>query len=128
MAVSLTEREPAATTVVDERALRSLSSGRSVTLRHAGSDDLIEVRSPEGAVELTITLTEQGPVVKLSAARLELAATDTVAIACNKLDIRTEQETRIYSEDRILISGREAKLQTSDDIWMNAAKIRNQCP
>ena len=52
--------------------MRTLPSGRVVVLRTATGREELEVRAPDGQVEVHIVLTEAGPVVRLTAARLEL--------------------------------------------------------
>jgi phage gp45-like len=96
-----------------------LPSGRSVIVRVHGGAEELEVRSPAGAVEVRITLGEDGPVIHLSAARLELAAADIVAVRCRRFDVRAEAGLRL--------SGQEMHVQTEDDIHLNGKVIRLNC-
>ena len=66
---SATARKTGADTRLVER---DLPSGRHVVLSVADGVEQLEVRSPAGAVEVRIELTDRGPVVKLSAAELQL--------------------------------------------------------
>ncbi|MFO0880186.1 MAG: hypothetical protein U0840_22790 [Gemmataceae bacterium] len=88
-----------------------LPSGRSVVIRQAGEAEEVLIRSSEGEVEVRITLTEAGPVVRLRAARLELEAADQVDIRCEKFNVEA----------------REVRMKTEEDIHLNAATIRLNC-
>jgi hypothetical protein len=69
---------------------RTLPSGRSVVVRLAGGAEELEIRSPRGDVEVRVVLTDEGPVVRLSGARLELDAAETVAVNCRRFEVRAE--------------------------------------
>jgi hypothetical protein len=71
---------------------RILPSGRSVVVRLAAGAEELEIRSPRGEVEVRIVLTETGPVVRLSGARLELDAAETVAVRCRRFEVRAEED------------------------------------
>jgi hypothetical protein len=96
---------------------RALPSGRSVVVRVNGGSEELEVRSAEGDVEVRITLTDSGPVVSLKGARLELESPDAVAVRCRRLDIETEEATR-------LASAGETHILSEDDIHMKGKIIR----
>src|SRR5579859_547084 len=63
---------------------RNLPSGRSVVVRVDGGKEELEVRSPNGDVEVRITLTDAGPVVSVRGARLELESPDAVSVNCRR--------------------------------------------
>ena len=65
-----------------------LPSGRTVVIRADSQGEAIEVRSAGGEMELRIALTEQGPVLTLRGARLEIDAADTVAVNCRHFAVR----------------------------------------
>jgi hypothetical protein len=67
-----------------------LPSGRCVLIRPADDGEELEVRSPEGEVEVRILLTAQGPVLRLRGVRLELEAEQTVAVRCGRFEVRAE--------------------------------------
>jgi hypothetical protein len=99
----MTDLLPPATT-------RQLPSGRSVVLRVGDAEEL-EVRSPDGEVEVRIVLTPSGPVVRLRGARLELEAAESVDVRCRDFNVRAD----------------EMRVKTDGDIHMNAAVIRLNC-
>ncbi len=106
---------------------RPLPSGRSVVIRVTGAAEELEVRSPGGAVEVRITLTDQGPVVRLSGARLELEAADNIALHCRRLEVNTTESTHLHSAGSLQLSGQEMRVQTTGDIHMNGDVIRLNC-
>jgi hypothetical protein len=67
--------------------------------------DLVELRSPDGAVELRIRLTADGPVLQADAARLSLRATDTLALTARRITVRTGEDLDIASDGDVRIAG-----------------------
>jgi hypothetical protein len=115
--------EPATCRSLDQ----PLPSGRSVIVKVAEGREELEVRSPEGDVEVVITLTEAGPVVRLRAARLEMEAAETLSLSCRRLDVHTTEETAFHSEGKVQITGTEMRVRTEEDIHLNGAFIRLNC-
>jgi hypothetical protein len=92
-----------------------------------GGSEELEVRGPEGEVELCIRLTAEGPVVQLRGARLELQAADTVAVQCRRFEVQTTEGTSLQSTGNVQITGHELRVQTQDDIHLNGNIIRLNC-
>jgi hypothetical protein len=106
---------------------RRLPSGRSVVVKLEDGREELEIRSPQGEVEVRITLTESGPVVNLRGGRLEMEAADTVAIQCRRFEVQTTEGTDLTSSGDVQITGRELKVKTENDIHMNGEVIRLNC-
>jgi hypothetical protein len=70
-----------------------LRHGKQLVIRDVGADQLVEVRSESGLVELRILLTEQGPVLQMEGARLQLRATEAIEIESRRVAIRGEEVT-----------------------------------
>jgi hypothetical protein len=96
-----------------------LPSGRSVIVKTADGREELEIRSPRGEMEVHITLTETGPVVRLRGARLELESPETVVLNCRRFEVNAAEEVRIAS--------RELRVRTEADIHMDGATIRLNC-
>lgn len=102
---------------------KALPSGRSVVVRVDGGCEELEVRSPQGDVEVRITLTDAGPVVCLRGARLELESPEAVAINCRKFEVSTQDGTELKSAGLVQIEGREMNIKTEDDIRLKGKII-----
>jgi hypothetical protein len=105
----------------------SLPSGRSVVVKVDGGREELEIRSPSGEMEVRITLTESGPVVNLRGARLEMEATDAVALRCRRFEVQSTEGTELTSSGDVQITGRELKVRTERDIHMKGEVIRLNC-
>ncbi|HMC66564.1 MAG TPA: hypothetical protein VKI65_16645 [Gemmataceae bacterium] len=117
LGIEVTER-----TVVDLVELpkeRLLPSGRSVVLRVGECNEELEIRSPQGEMEVRITLSEDGPVVQLRSARLELEAADSFAVQCRRLELNSAEGLQLSSNGDIEIVGREMRVLTEGDVHMN---------
>lgn len=89
-----------------------LRDGRKLVVREEAGDQLVEIRSESGMVEVKIRLTEQGPVLQMEAVRLQLKATEAVHIESPKVEIKgTEQLT---------LEGGEIKLEAEQDVKVDA--------
>jgi len=104
-----------------------LPSGRSVVVKVDGGREELEIRSPAGEVEVRIILTENGPVVNLRGARLEMEAIDAVALRCRRFEVQSTEGTELTSSGDVQITGRELKVRTERDIRMNGEVIRLNC-
>ena len=106
--LTLEEREEA---TEDSRELY-LRDGRKLVVREEAGDQLVEIRSESGMVEVKIRLTEQGPVLQMEAVRLQLKATEAVQIESPKVEIKgTEQLT---------LEGGAVKLEAQQDVKVEA--------
>jgi hypothetical protein len=106
---------------------RFLPSGRSVLVKVTSAGEELQVRSPQGEVEVRITLGEGGPVVHLSGARLELETPDTIALNCRRLELNTAESIQLKSAGNLQLSGQEMRVQTTGDIHLNGDVIRLNC-
>lgn len=118
MQASLTQAVTRQPESADENA-RQLPSGRSVVVRVHDSKEELEVRSPGGEVEVRIVLTENGPVVSLRGARLELESAEAVAVKCRTFEVN--------ASEGVNLTGHELRVKTDDDIHLNGKIIRLNC-
>jgi hypothetical protein len=107
--------------------LAALPSGRSIAVCVADGRESIEIRNPEGLVELEIALTSAGPVLRLRAACLELEASEVVSLRCRRFEVQTTEATELHSEGSFCLSGQEMRVRTRDDIHMDGKFVRLNC-
>ncbi|QDU62635.1 hypothetical protein Pan216_35020 [Planctomycetes bacterium Pan216] len=107
---------------------RPLPSGRTLAVRLNDSQEQIEVVSPQGEVEVRIVMTDEGPVVKLCGVRLEIEAEETVAVNCRNFEVNAEERAAIVSGGPVRVTGDEMRVRTRQDVHMNGAFIRLNCP
>ena len=82
-----------------------LREGRTLSVQQTGSDDLVEIRSSSGQVEVRIRLTEDGPVLQMESARLQLKAAESVEIESKRVAIRATEAVTIESKDEVKVEG-----------------------
>jgi hypothetical protein len=92
-------------------------------VRVDGGREELEVRSPQGDVEVRITLTDAGPVVSLRGARLELDSPDAVAVNCRKFEVNTQEGTELKSAGAVQIAANEMNVNTTEDIRLKGKII-----
>jgi hypothetical protein len=71
------------------------ASGRKLHVTENDRDELLCVRAPDGQIMLSIRLTDEGPVLSLSAVSLELAARKHISLASETLAIRTSGDATV---------------------------------
>jgi hypothetical protein len=109
------------------RAL-SLPSGRSIRLVADGSREELEVRSPDGAMELRISLTKDGPVLSLSGARLEINSSDAVSVNCRAFEVHAEQSVRLSTAGDVAIAASGAmRARTGGQMHLDGELVNINC-
>jgi hypothetical protein len=100
-------------------ATQPLPSGRALVVR-LGAGEEIEIRSPSGEVEVQIVLTDQGPVVRLRAARLELAASDEIQLNARRLALHSSEQTE-------LTTAGDVRVRSAGDTHINGKMLYLNC-
>lgn len=72
-----------------------LASGRSIEVTEGPAEDRIQIRSTRGEVVLSVRVTDEGPVLSLVGVSLEIAASKTLALSCETLEIKAAQDASI---------------------------------
>ena len=80
-----------------------LREGRTLSVEDAGRDELVEIRSSSGQVEIRIKLTEDGPVLQMESVRLQLKATESVEIASKRVEIKASETLQLASDNEIKV-------------------------
>jgi len=78
----------------DEGAALVLASGRRIAV-DSGDRERINVTSPDGTFELAIAFTAAGPVLRLSAAALELSCSGDLRLDCENLALSARSSMAI---------------------------------
>lgn len=86
----------------------SLKDGRRLTISESGVDQLVEIRSESGMLELRIKLTSEGPVLQMEAVKLELKASEAVQIA--------SPQVAITATEKLELSGGEVALKGEEKV------------
>src|SRR5262245_13364700 len=92
----------------------ALPSGRTVTLRADGNAEELEIRSASGDLELSIALTEAGPVLRLRGVKLQIDSTDAVALNCREFNVNAAGDVRIKSQGQTHIDAEMINLNCGD--------------
>jgi len=60
-------------------------------------EELIEITAPEGEIIMKVRMTDDGPVISVSGAHLELKSTETIALEAKKIKIKIKAEEKVAS-------------------------------
>ncbi len=108
--------------------IRSLPSGRTVSVRSGGGHEEIEIRSAGGEMEVRIALTPQGPVLQLRGARLEIDSTDTVAVNCRKFEVTAADGVKIDAAGDIEVAGSgELRMKSAGQTFIDGDYVNLNC-
>src|SRR5256885_891845 len=72
-----------------------LSDGRKLVVSEQGGEQLVEIRNAGGMLEVRIRLTEEGPILQMDAARLQLKATEAVQIESKHVEVKATEQLAI---------------------------------
>lgn len=94
-----------------------LDSGRQVLVQSDEKGELLEILERGGEVVMTVRLTDEGPIVSVQAAQLELKSTETITLDAKKVRIKAQEEASIESEGTLKIeSSKNMDVTSEDDI------------
>ncbi len=83
----------------------NLKHGRTVTVEPAGQDEMLEIRSASGVVELRVKLTDDGVVLQLEGARISLRATESVDVDCKTFNVNADAEVHVAAKGDVHVNG-----------------------
>ncbi|UCE82699.1 MAG: hypothetical protein JSV47_13535 [Deltaproteobacteria bacterium] len=108
--------EPSAAGQPEKRRLQ-LDSGRQVLILSDENQDRLEIVEPNGEVAIKVRLTDEGPVVTIRGAHLELKSTETLALEAKRVKIKAEEAAVVKSEGSLEIdSSKKMDIHSEDDI------------
>jgi len=94
-----------------------LESGRQVMVHSSEKDELIEIAESDGEIIMKVRMTDDGPVISVSGAHLELKSTDTIALEAKKIKIKAKDKVVVESKGGLEIdSSKKISIKSGDDI------------
>jgi hypothetical protein len=127
------------------------ASGRSLETAVGEGEDLVELRAPDGRLELRLRITPEGPVLEIDAAALRLSARD-ISVDCERFSVQAEQAVELQSQGEIVHRAHgdmtqqslgelhlhgasteiratlgEMRLHANDDVRVNGERVRLNC-
>jgi len=108
--------------LADEREVY-LRDGRKLIVADVGSDQLVEIRSGSGMVELRIRLTEQGPVLQMESVRLELKASEAVEIESPRVAITGTEQLELKGGEVDVIGEQDVDVKAEGEVRVVGKKI-----
>ena len=105
---------PAPEDIAPVPALSELPSGRQLRVIDGRAGETVEVRSPDGVVELRVRLTDDGPVLEFEAARIDLRASHDVNVECERFSVRAREDMQLRSAEDIHIDGDNVLINCGD--------------
>lgn len=101
-----------------------LKSGRRVSARADGGEDLIEIAEPGGRIVMSVRMTDAGAVVTVEGAHLELKSTESITLEAKKIDINSAEETSIASRGKLSVdSAQELNISSGEDVKVSGKLI-----
>jgi len=105
-----------------------LPSGRTITLKVDGTSEEIEVRSASGNLEVSISMTDAGPVLSLRGAKLQIESTDTVSVNCRQFELNTTHGLSMHTDgDLGLTSSGEVHLKSAGQTFIDGDYVNLNC-
>ena len=93
-----------------------LRDGRKLTVTESGADQLVEIRSESGMVELRVKLTAEGPVLQMEAVKLQLKATEAVEIESKRVEVKATETLELSGGEVAVKAEGEMELESKDDL------------
>ncbi|MGE3164089.1 MAG: hypothetical protein AB7O52_04240 [Planctomycetota bacterium] len=107
---------------------RILPSGRSLDLSVHGGEERIEVRSASGELEVSIVLTESGPVLRLRGAKLEIDSTEAIAVRCRSFELETKESVSLRAGGPVAVtSDDEIRLRSAQQTFIDGDYVNLNC-
>ncbi len=96
----------------------AVAHGRVVQLHGAeGEQSILQVRAPNGEIEITLEFTPAGTRVRLRASDLELEATSAIRVRCETFDVEAERGARIAAPKGAI------SLLANDDVDVKGERV-----
>jgi hypothetical protein len=94
-----------------------LVSGRQVVIHSNEHEEHLEIVEAEGEVILKVRLTDDGPVISVKGAHLELKSSETLTLESKRVRIRAEEVAELESKGDLEInSSKGMSIHSYDEI------------
>ena len=97
----------------------SLRSGATLSLQTDAQGEMIVLRSAGGSVDLSIRMTDQGPVLSLRGVRLEIEATEELALRCREFSVEAQSGIRLASGGDVQVRSAGSTFVDGDFVNLN---------
>jgi hypothetical protein len=129
---------------IGEADALELPSGRRISCEEEASGELVTIQGPEGGVELRVLLTEDGPVLRFDAARLELQSAGTIRAECERFEVAARSDVVQEAGGDVSIQARgdlstrarttsvtstrgDVALKANDDVTLDGERVKLNC-
>ena len=108
----------------DDARTTYLRGGRTLSVSSGAGDEVVEIRSPGGLVELRVRLTEDGPVLQLDGVKLEVKAAESVDIECQRFSVKASEKAEVTSGGDLEVrADKEMTIESADDLTVRGKII-----
>ena len=104
-----------------------LPSGTTLTVRVGPDGEEILLRSARGKMELRLRLTDDGPVLSLHGVRLEIEATESVAVNCRDFEVNARDNVRLTAGDLTVQSDAEIHMRSGGQTFIDGDFVNLNC-
>ena len=109
-------------------------AGRTLeVVSDAAGADHVTIRGGEGQVELEVTLTERGPLLRFRAAELQLESEGLLSVRCDELDVQAKRSIRqhaggdleqvVAGDSRAIVRGDLITQVNQEKVWEPAQVV-----
>jgi hypothetical protein len=103
-------------------------SGATLAVETGPRGETIVLRSAAGTVDLTIRMTDEGPVLSLSGVRFEISAADAVQVRCREFTVEARDRVALRSGGDVAVeSGAEVRLRSAGATWVDGDYVNLNC-
>lgn len=100
-----------------------LPSGRQVALHIDSGREEIVLVGQDGFVELQVTLTDEGPVLKMPAGRVQLRGADLLDLSARRVRLRADEDLTLEAGAVHLRADANVEVDADDDVRVRGRKI-----
>lgn len=107
-----------------EKIRMQLDSGRQFLVYSSEKEELIEIAESDGEIIMKVRMTDDGPVISVRGAHLELKSTETIALKAKQIKIQAEENAVVKSKGSLEIdSSKKMVIHSDDDICVSGKII-----